>query len=93
MGNGACIKRMGAVKNYSTNTIMEKTNRGGREGGVKDIEFSGVLKKEQVDFPGVNFKTIWNTLGVIKENYVELPGVLVLGLKISEGCNTITQIF
>ena len=41
---GACIKRMGAVKNYSTNTIMEK-NRGREEGGVKDMEFSGVLKK------------------------------------------------
>ena len=35
--------------NYSTNTIMEKkTNRGGGEergAGVKDMEFSGVLKK------------------------------------------------
>ena len=28
MGKGACIKRMGAVRNYSTNTVMEKTNRG-----------------------------------------------------------------
>ena len=27
-----------------------KKNRGGR--GVKDIEFSGVLEKWQVDFPG-----------------------------------------
>ena len=24
MGKGACIKRMAAVRNYSTNTIMEK---------------------------------------------------------------------
>ena len=29
---GACIKRMGAVKNYSANTIMEKTKRGRGEG-------------------------------------------------------------
>ena len=43
MGKGACIKRMGAVRNYSTNTIMEKKR--GRGGGVKDMEFSWVLKK------------------------------------------------
>ena len=30
---GACIKRMGAVKNYITNTIMKKTNRGEGTGG------------------------------------------------------------
>ena len=43
---------MGGVRNYSTNTIMEKTNRrkgegkgSGRGPGVKDMEFSGVLKK------------------------------------------------
>ena len=34
MGKGACIKRMVAVRNYSANIIMEKTNR------VKDMEFS-----------------------------------------------------
>ena len=33
MGKGACIKRMGAVKNYSTNTIMEKNKQRGRGGG------------------------------------------------------------
>ena len=44
MGKGACIERMGAIRNYSTNTIMEKTNGTGR-GDVKDMEFSGVLKK------------------------------------------------
>ena len=39
MGTGACIKRMIAVRNYSTNTIMEKMKQG--EGGrVKDTEFS-----------------------------------------------------
>ena len=41
MGKGACIKRMVAVRNYSTNAIMEKkTEREGRR--VKDMEFSGV---------------------------------------------------
>ena len=44
IGKGACIKRMGAFKYYSTNTIMEK-KKTGRGGGVKDMEFSGVLKK------------------------------------------------
>ena len=39
MGKGACIKRMGAVRNYSTNTVMEKNKQRGRG------EFSGVLKK------------------------------------------------
>ena len=33
MGKGACIKRMVAVRNYSANTIMEKTNSGGRREG------------------------------------------------------------
>ena len=42
----ACILRMGAVRNYSTNSLMgkSKTEAGGRGGGgVKDMEFSGVL--------------------------------------------------
>ena len=43
VGKGACIKRMSAVRNYITNTIMEKKNS---KGEVKDIEFSGVLKKQ-----------------------------------------------
>ena len=41
MGKGAYIKRMVAVRNYSTNTIMEKKQRGKR-GRVNDMEFSGV---------------------------------------------------
>ena len=43
MGKGAYIKRMALVRNYCTNTIMEKTNKGGRGRGwgrVKDMEFS-----------------------------------------------------
>ena len=50
VGKGACITRMGAVRNCSTNTIMEKNKR--RGGVVKDMEFLGVLEIEQVDFPG-----------------------------------------
>ena len=45
MGKGAFMEKMRAVKNYSTNTIMEKTNIGGGKGEVEDMEFSGVLKK------------------------------------------------
>ena len=46
MGKGACIKRMGAVRNYSINTIMKKKKKQrGRGRGVKDMEFSGILKK------------------------------------------------
>ena len=42
MGKGACIKRMIAVRNYSTNTIMEKKQTEGEGGRVKDMELSGV---------------------------------------------------
>ena len=42
MGKGACIKRMVAVRNYSTNTIMEKKQRRKGGGRLKDMEFSGV---------------------------------------------------
>ena len=38
MIKGACIKRMFAVRNYSTNTIMEKKKQG-EGGGLKDKEF------------------------------------------------------
>ena len=41
VGKGTSITRMGVVKNYSTNTIMEKNETG----GVKDMGFSGVLGK------------------------------------------------
>ena len=42
MGKGACIKRIFAVRNYSTNTIIEKKQTEGEGGRVKDMEFSGV---------------------------------------------------
>ena len=38
MIKGACIKRMAAARNCSTNTIMEKKQTRGR-GRVKDTEF------------------------------------------------------
>ena len=40
MGKGACIKRMALVRNYSTNTIMEKNKQRRKGGRVKDMEFS-----------------------------------------------------
>ena len=42
MGKGACIKRIVAVRNYSTNTIMEKSKQRWKGGRVKDMEFLGV---------------------------------------------------
>ena len=42
LGKGACITNVGEVRNNSTNTIMEKNKQGVE---VKDMEFSGVLKK------------------------------------------------
>ena len=42
MGKGACIKRMVTVRNYSTNTIMEKNKERGKGERVKDMEFLGV---------------------------------------------------
>ena len=42
MGKGACIKRMVAVRNYNTNTIMEKKTNRGERGRVKNREFLGV---------------------------------------------------
>ena len=41
MGKGVFIKRMVAVRNYSTNTIMEKTNRWGSGGGLRLWNFQG----------------------------------------------------
>ena len=45
MGKGACIKRMGTVNNYSTNTVMGKNKLRGRGGGLRIGNFQGVLKK------------------------------------------------
>ena len=48
------------------------------------MEFPGVLKKLQEEFPGVKKNKV-EFPEVIKK--VEFPGVLVLGLKISKGCD------
>ena len=40
MGKGACIKRMVAARNYSTNTIMEKKKTEG-EGSLRLWNFQG----------------------------------------------------
>ena len=48
VGKSVCITRMGAVKLQYKHYNGKKTNRGGGEergAGVKDMEFSGVLKK------------------------------------------------
>ena len=52
VGKGACITRIGAIKVQYKHYNGKKTNTEGS--GVKNMEFSGVLKKQQVDFPGVN---------------------------------------
>ena len=41
MGKGACIKRMVAVRNYSTNTIMEKNQQRGKRVGLRIMNFQG----------------------------------------------------
>ena len=40
MGKGACIKRMAAIRNYSTNTIIKKKKKGRGRERVKNTEFS-----------------------------------------------------
>ena len=49
MGKVACIKRMVAGKNYSTNTIMEKNKQGegGGGGGLRIRNFQGQSKKHE----------------------------------------------
>ena len=38
MSKGACITKMGTVRNYNTKTIMEKNKQEGG-GGFKDMEY------------------------------------------------------
>ena len=68
------------------------TQGGGGATGVEDMDFPGVLKKQKVEFPGVNFKNV-EFPALIKKKSCGIPGLLVLGLKISEGCNTILWSF
>ena len=60
VGRGACIKRMVAVRNYSTNTIMQKTNirerqgGGGRGGLLRIWNFqAGKIPKKLENFSGI----------------------------------------
>ena len=49
------------------------------------MEFPGVLKKQQVDFTGVNYKRRGISRGdQEKIMLLDFPGVLVLGLKFSK---------
>ena len=40
MDESACIKRMAALRNYSTNTIMEKNKQRGMGGGGGGLRIS-----------------------------------------------------
>ena len=92
MGKGACMKRMGAVRNCSTNTIMEKKReRGGR--GLRIWNFQGYWRNSKWIFQRLIKKQCGIFWAWSRKNYVEFPGVLVLGLQISEGCNTIMWSF
>ena len=55
MGKGACIiKTMVAVRNYSTNTIMEKTNRRGRGRGLRICNFqASKIPRKLENFSGI----------------------------------------
>ena len=44
MGKVACIKRIVAVRNYSTNTIMEKTTEEEGGGGLRILVFQDKVK-------------------------------------------------
>ena len=45
MGEGACIKKMVAIRNYSTNTIIEKNKQRGKgEGGLRIWIFRDKVK-------------------------------------------------
>ena len=56
------------------------------------MDFPGVLKKQQVEFPGVDLKNV-EFPEVIEKKSCGISGLMLLGLKISEGCNTILWSF
>ena len=62
MGKRACIKRMVAVRNYSTNTIMEKNKQMEKGGRVTDMEFSGVKYKPSKNFLAAHSAVIINII-------------------------------
>ena len=53
------------------------------------MEFLGVLKKKHMEIPGGQLKKRWNFQGWSRKNHVECSRVLVFGVGISKGCNTI----
>ena len=54
-------------------------------------EFSGVLEKWHVEIPGACQKKEVGFPGLSKKNHVEFRRVLVFGLGISKGYNTVLQ--
>ena len=62
MGKGACIKSMVAIRNYSTNTIMEKNKQMEKGGRVTDMEFSGVKYKSSKNFLAARSAVIINII-------------------------------
>ena len=53
------------------------------------MEFPGLLKKENVEIPGVNWKRCRISRGGQVKTHVEFPWVLVFDLGISKWCHTI----
>ena len=41
MGEGACMERIIVVRNYITNTIMEKNKQRGKKVGLRIMNFQG----------------------------------------------------
>ena len=54
MSKGACIKRMVAVRNHSTNTIMDKSKQKGKGGVLRIWNFqAGKVPKKLENFSGI----------------------------------------
>ena len=64
----------------------QNTNRG--VGVGEDMEFPGVSNKSLAEFPGL-IKNKMEFPGVTRKNNVQYRGVLLFGLGISKGYNTI----
>ena len=54
VGKGASITRMGAVRNYSTNTIMEKKKNKEERAGLKIWNFQWCWRSSKLIFQVVN---------------------------------------
>ena len=73
--------------------IPEKNQTGG--GFEEDIEYgiSRGIKEIGYGISRVHLRTKWNFQGFLGKNNVELPWLLVFGLGISKGSNTILRNF